>query len=51
MSTQPRIKLTCEDFLLFPDEGKRHELIGGNHCVMPALTPKHQRISHRLSGA
>jgi hypothetical protein len=23
-STAPRVKLTYEDFLLFPDDGKRH---------------------------
>ena len=51
MSTQPRIKLTYEDFLLFPDDGKRHELIDGDHYVTPAPTTKHQRISRRLSTA
>jgi len=26
-----RVKLTYDDFLLFPDDGKRHELIDGEH--------------------
>ena len=27
----PRLKLTYDDYLLFPDDGKRHELIDGEH--------------------
>ena len=30
-SDDPRLKLTYDDFLLFPDDGKRHELIDGEH--------------------
>jgi Uma2 family endonuclease len=49
MSTQPRsTKLTYEDYLLFPDDGKRHELIQGDHCMTPAPSTKHQRISRNL---
>jgi hypothetical protein len=28
MRTTPGVKLTYDDFVLFPDDGKRHELIG-----------------------
>jgi Uma2 family endonuclease len=38
------MKLTYEDFLLFPDDGKRHELIDGEHYVTPAPNVRHQRI-------
>jgi Uma2 family endonuclease len=49
MATQPRsTKLTYEDYLLFPDDGKRHELIQGDHSMTPALSTKHQRISRNL---
>lgn len=49
MSTQPRsTKLTYEDYLLFPDDGKRHELIHGDHSMTPAPSTKHQRISRNL---
>ncbi len=49
MSTQTRsTKLTYEDYLLFPDDGKRHELIQGDHCITPAPSTKHQRISRNL---
>ena len=30
------VKLTYEDFLLLPDDGKRHELIDGEHYVTPS---------------
>jgi Uma2 family endonuclease len=44
----PGLKLTYDDFLLFPDDGKRHELIDGEHYVTPSPTTRHQRISGRL---
>lgn len=49
MSTTPAdLKFTYEDFLLFADDGKRHELIDGDHCMTPAPSTRHQRISGRL---
>jgi Uma2 family endonuclease len=47
-STAPRVKLTYEDFLLFPDDGKRHELIDGEHYVTPSPNTRHQVISGNL---
>ena len=44
-------KLTYEDFLLLPEDGNRHEVIYGEHCMTPAPATRHQRISMRLSGA
>jgi hypothetical protein len=29
------VKLTYDDFVLFPDDGRRHELIDGEHYVTP----------------
>lgn len=46
--TDPRLKLTYDDFLLFPDDGKRHELIDGEHYVTPSPSLRHQAISGRL---
>jgi Uma2 family endonuclease len=43
-----RVKLTYEDFLLFPDDGKRHELIDGEHYVTPSPNTKHQAVSGNL---
>ena len=44
------VKLTYDDFLLFPDDGMRHELIDGEHYVTAAPNWKHQTISANLSG-
>ena len=43
-----RLKLTYDDFLLFPDDGKRHELIDGEHYVTPSPNIRHQAILGRL---
>jgi Uma2 family endonuclease len=41
-------KLTYQDFLGFPDDGLRHELIDGEHVVTPSPTPGHQKVSVEL---
>ncbi len=43
-----RVKLTYDDFLLFPDDGKRHELIDGEHYVTPSPNLRHQTILGNL---
>jgi hypothetical protein len=35
-ATAPSVKGTYEDFLDFPDDGKRHEIIDGEHFVTPS---------------
>src|SRR3954470_6971796 len=42
------VKLTYDDFLLFPDDGRRHELIDGEHYVTASPNTKHQRVSGNL---
>jgi Uma2 family endonuclease len=45
------LTFTYEDYLSFPEDGKRHELIDGEHFVTPAPRTKHQQIItnlHRL---
>ena len=44
-----RVKLTYDDFVLFPDDGMRHELIDGEHYVTPSPNTRHQRVSLRLT--
>jgi Uma2 family endonuclease len=44
-----KAKLTYADFLLFPDDGQRHELIDGEHYVTPSPNIRHQQLSIRLS--
>lgn len=41
---RPGVKLTYEDFLQFPDDGKRHELVDGEHYVTPSPNLRHQVI-------
>ena len=43
------VKLTYDDFLLFPDDGMRHELIDGEHYVTPSPNTKHQTVSVTLT--
>ena len=43
-----RPKLTYQDYLAFPDDGLRHELIDGEHHVTPAPGIRHQVLSARL---
>jgi Uma2 family endonuclease len=42
------VKLTYDDFLLFPDDGQRHELIDGEHYVTPSPRISHQVIVGNL---
>ena len=42
------VKLTYDDFLLFPDDGQRHELIDGEHCVTATPFLKHQAVVGNL---
>jgi Uma2 family endonuclease len=49
MKSDPaRVRLTYDDFLLFPDDGKRHELIDGEHYVTPSPNIRHQTILGNL---
>jgi Uma2 family endonuclease len=45
----PAKKLTYEDYLLIPEDGKRHEIIDGEHYVSAAPFVRHQRIVLRLA--
>jgi Uma2 family endonuclease len=47
-SPAPDTRLTVEDFMLFPDDGKRHEIIDGVHYVTPSPVTRHQAILGRL---
>jgi Uma2 family endonuclease len=38
------VKLTYDDFVHFPDDGRRHELIDGEHYVTPSPNIRHQGI-------
>ncbi len=44
----PEAKLTVEDYLHFPDDGLRHELIDGVHWMSPAPSYAHQVVLGEL---
>jgi Uma2 family endonuclease len=44
------LKLTYEDYLYFPEDGRRHELIDGEHYVTAAPNLKHQTSALNLAG-
>lgn len=44
------VKLTHDDYVHFPEDGKRHELIDGAHVVTPTPNRKHQAVSGNLFG-
>ena len=41
-------KLRYDDYICFPDDGKRHEIIDGDHYVNPAPSTYHQAVSRRI---
>jgi Uma2 family endonuclease len=48
MRGHPSARWSYEDLLLLPEDGKRHELIDGEHFVSPSPTPRHQGVSMNL---
>ena len=37
----PATKLTYQDYLLFPEDGKRYEILDGDLYITPALLIRH----------
>ncbi len=50
MSTvnKPDLRLTYKEYVLFPDDGNRHEIINGDHYMTSAPSTYHQTVSKRL---
>ena len=48
MAPQTSIKLTWEDYAAIPDDGRRHEIIDGEHYVNPAPIVYHQKVLMNL---
>ncbi len=48
VASSNRGRLTAAEFLLLPDDGKRHELIDGVHYVTPSPNLLHQELVGRL---
>jgi len=47
----PGVKLTYDDYVRFPEDGMRHELIDGAHYVTPSPNHEHQHVLGELFGA
>ncbi|MEX0669256.1 MAG: Uma2 family endonuclease [Pirellulales bacterium] len=43
-----RAKFGYEEYCCFPNDGRRHEVIDGDHYVNPAPSTYHQTVSRRL---
>jgi Uma2 family endonuclease len=43
-----RAKLGYREYCCFPDDGRRHEVIDGDHHMTPAPSTSHQTVSKRL---
>ena len=48
VASSSRARITAAEFLLLPDDGKRHELIDGVHYVTPSPNLFHQELLGRL---
>jgi Uma2 family endonuclease len=44
----PSVKFTYDDLVNFPADGRRHEIIDGEHYVTPSPNTKHQATSRNL---
>ena len=44
----PKLKLGYGDYCGFPEDGRRHEIIDGDHFMTPAPSTTHQTVSKRL---
>jgi Uma2 family endonuclease len=42
------LKLTYEDYVTLPDDGRRYEILDGELAVSPSPTSAHQLVSHNL---
>lgn len=46
-----RTLLSFEQFEQFPDDGKKHELLQGEHIILPPPKLRHTKIQQKLSDA
>jgi len=42
------VKLTYDHYVLFPNDGNRHEIIDGRHYMNAAPNPRHQAVSRHI---
>jgi Uma2 family endonuclease len=46
--TESGVKLTYEDYLLIPEDGRCHQIIDGEHVVNAAPIPRHQWVAKKI---
>ncbi len=51
MTVAGTTKLTYDEYLHFPDDGRRHEIIDGEHYVSPSPSTDHQNVSRHIQFA
>lgn len=51
MAVRPGHRLTYEDFLAFPDDGVRREIVAGEVYVTPSANTRHQNLVGRVFAA
>ncbi|MBI4572697.1 MAG: Uma2 family endonuclease [candidate division NC10 bacterium] len=44
-----KLKLTYQDYVLLPDDGKRYEILDGDLYVTPSPTARHPEVSFNLA--
>lgn len=49
MVVTDKVRLTYKEYRQFPNDGKRHELIDGDHIMTPSPVAKHQRALFNLA--
>lgn len=49
LATRPQRGLTYEDYVRFPEDGRRWELLDGEAYMVPSPTPDHQDVVLRLA--
>ncbi len=47
-TNKPDLRLGYNEYVLFPNDGNRHEIIEGDHYMNPAPSTYHQTVSKRL---
>jgi Uma2 family endonuclease len=48
IAAKSKTKLTYREYVLFPNDGNRHEIIDGRHYMNAAPSPRHQYVSRHI---
>ena len=48
LPSDSKIRLTYQDYVQYPDDGNRHEIIDGDHYMNPGPVPYHQALLRHI---